>query len=121
MDAQTLGLAAEDFAAHYLKRKGYRIRKRNYRYLKAEIDIIAEIDNTLAVIEVKARTTHIYGTPESFVSPKQIGLILMAANHFIEQENLNMEVRFDILAILRQHGKWEANHIENAFYSFDGS
>ena len=32
-----------------------------------------------------------------------------------------MEVRFDILAILRQHGKWQANHIENAFYSFDGS
>ena len=63
MDAQTLATAAEDFATHYLKRKGYRIRKRNYRYLKAEIDIIAELDNILAVVEVKAKTTHIYGTP----------------------------------------------------------
>ena len=121
MDAQTLGTAAEDFATHYLKRKGYRIRKRNYRYLKAEIDIIAELDNILAVVEVKARTTHIYGTPESFVSPKQIGLIVTASNHYIEQESLDMEVRFDVLAILRQNGKWEANHIENAFYPFDGS
>jgi putative endonuclease len=45
----------------------------------------------------------------------------MAANHYIEQESLDMEVRFDVLAILRQNGKWEANHIENAFYPFDGS
>ena len=116
-----MGTAAEDFETHYLKRKGYRIRNRNYRYLKAEIDIIAELDNILAVVEVKAITTHIYGTPESFVSPKQIGLIVMAANHYIEQESLDMEVRFDVLAILRQNGKWEANHIENAFYPFDGS
>jgi Holliday junction resolvase-like predicted endonuclease len=35
----------------------------------------------------------------------------MAANHYIEQESLDMEVRFDVLAILRQNVKWEANHI----------
>ena len=40
MDAQTLGLAAEDFAAHYLKRKGYRIRKRNYRYLNRKLILL---------------------------------------------------------------------------------
>ena len=120
MDAQILGAAAEDYAVHYLKRKAYQIRKQNYRFLKAEIDIIAQIDDFLVIVEVKARTTSIFGKPEEFVTPKKIKLIVSAADEYLQRENIQMEVRFDIVAVLRQHGKWEVSHLENAFYPFDG-
>ena len=49
---------------------GYEILKQNYRYRKAEIDIIARKDNFIIVVEVKARSSSFYGAPESFVSGK---------------------------------------------------
>lgn len=46
------GKLAEEKAAELLAQKGYEIVARNYRYLKAEIDIIAKIHNTWVVVDV---------------------------------------------------------------------
>ena len=120
MDNQLLGAAAENHAAAYLKKKGYRILKQNYRYLKAEVDLIAQIRNTVVIVEVKARTSDYFARPESAVTAKKIKLLVLAANKFIEDYNLDVDVRFDIMAMMYSNRKWTIEHIEDAFYSFEG-
>ena len=68
MEKHELGKAAENQALIYLKNKGYHILRQNFRYLKAEVDIIAQIQQTLVIVEVKARSNIAFGDPESFVN-----------------------------------------------------
>ncbi|GLB52700.1 UPF0102 protein [Neptunitalea chrysea] len=112
------GKLAEDEAVNYLKRKAYRIAFRNYRYGKAEIDILAFDNEVLVVIEVKARSTGYFGDPEQFVSKRKIQFLINAVNKYVEQNNLDVEIRFDIIAILKQKDGLVVNHIEDAFYFF---
>lgn len=53
MENHNLGKAAEKRAISYLKNNGYQILQQNYRYRKAEVDIIAQLGNTLIIVEVK--------------------------------------------------------------------
>ncbi len=116
------GNIAEDLAADFLSKKGYTILVRNFRWQKAEIDIIAEFENQVIIIEVKARATDIFIEPQEAVSKKKIKLIVSAANEFMNQNNRENEVRFDIISILRDEtGKLQTTHIENAFESIDAN
>src|SRR5699024_12036568 len=96
-----LGKKGENEAAELLRRKGYRILERNYRYLKAEIDIIAQKENTLVAVEVKTRSTPDFGDPQDFVKPQQIERLVMALDHYITQKDLDVEARFDIVGIIK--------------------
>ncbi len=112
------GREAEQTAVRYLQQKGYEILERNWRFQKAELDIIAMKDNTLVVVEVKARTSDYFGAPESFVNPRKMKLIVQATQEYITRNDLDLEVRFDIISILKNRYKEELEHIENAFYWF---
>ena len=120
MNPNELGQYAERQASQYLKARGYRIVAQNYRYLKAEVDIIAQKGQTLAIVEVKARTSVGFGNPESFVTKKKIALLVSAADHFITSQSLDLNVRFDIISLLYQNNTWDIYHLKNAFYAFDG-
>lgn len=114
------GHKGEQMAAEYLVKNGYEILERNYFYQKAEIDIIALKGEVLAVIEVKTRSTADFGTPESFVSKKKIGLLVKAIDHYINERDLDVHVRFDIVGIVIQPPKKPVfHHIEDAFYFFE--
>lgn len=112
------GKAAENRAALFLEEKGYTVLARNFRYHKAEIDIIARKENILVVVEVKARSTPYFGPPESFIGKKKIGLLVQAADHFVHVQGLDVNVRFDIISILNYKGKCTVEHLEDAFYPF---
>lgn len=112
------GKRAEELAVEYLKKNGYEIRERNYIHRKGEIDIIAVQGAYLVVVEVKARSTNYFGDPEQFVSRKKIELITRAVDYYIEANNIDLEVRFDIIAILTQNDGHSVNHIQDAFYYF---
>ena len=71
MNTLDKGKEGEDMACAHLKKQGYRIRHSNFYYQKAEIDIIASEDDTLAIVEVKWRFSDFYGTPETFLTPKK--------------------------------------------------
>ena len=62
-----LGKKGEELAVEYLRENGYKILDRNWVFQKAEIDIIAQKDNFLAVIEVKTRSSTDFGLPQDFV------------------------------------------------------
>ena len=121
-DHNDFGKLAEQLATDFLIQKNYKILLKNFRYLKAEIDIIAEFENQIIIIEVKARNTDVFIEPHEAVTKKKIRLIVSATNEFMNQNNRVEEVRFDIISVLpNQSGKLEITHIENAFESIDAN
>jgi|TARA_B110000967_G_C18700600_1_gene467635 putative endonuclease len=114
-----LGKLGEKLAAVYLLKNGYEILAQNYYFDKAEIDIIAKKgEDTLVVVEVKTRNSDFFGDPQEFVTPSKIKLLVKAANEYIISNDLDMEVRFDIIAVIKNKMIEKIEHFENAFYHF---
>lgn len=114
-----LGKLGEKLAAGYLIKKGYEILAQNFFYDKAEIDIIAKMDSkTLVIVEVKTRNSDFFGDPQEFVTPSKIKLLVKAANEYVISNDLDMEVRFDIIAVIKNKSIEKIAHFEDAFYHF---
>ncbi len=113
-----LGKYGEQQAINYLKENGYTILERNYHYLKAEIDIIALKENVIVAVEVKTRSTDFFGSPQEFVNKKKINLMVTAMDYYVTSRNLDVEVRFDIIAITKQQSTFKIEHLEDAFLYF---
>ncbi|MEL0455428.1 YraN family protein [Flavobacteriaceae bacterium SZ-1-7] len=113
-----LGKKGEQLAVDFLLKNGYDIIERNYRFDKAEVDIIAHKEEVLAVIEVKTRSTADFGNPQDFVKPKQIQRLVKAVDEYVTVNGLDVEVRFDIIAIVKEDKQFIIEHLENAFYHF---
>lgn len=114
----TFGKLGEQKAVTFLESKGYKICHRNYRYLNAEIDIVAEKEGILAIVEVKSRNTRFLEDISTVISSKKIKLLTMAANHFIEKNNIDVEVRFDVITVVKKGQEFEIEHFADAFYHF---
>lgn len=113
-----LGKLGEELAVDFLENNGYEILETNWTFDKAEIDIIAQKDNILAVVEVKTRSRLDFGLPQEFVKSKKIQLLVKAINEYVTQNDLDVEVRFDIVAIHKENTEFVIEHIEEAFYYF---
>lgn len=113
-----LGKKGEQLAVDFLIENDYEIVERNYRFDKAEVDIIAQIKDTLAIIEVKTRSTTDFGNPQDFVKPKQIQRLVKAVDEYVNVNSLDVEVRFDIIAIVKEGKDFNIEHLKNAFYHF---
>ncbi|MBC3540581.1 YraN family protein [Rufibacter sediminis] len=112
----TLGKLGEQAAEAHLIAHGYQILERNYRYRRAEVDLIVLKETTLVFIEVKTRSTHQYGFPEEAVSSKKEVMLQLAADYYIEQHQWQYEVRFDVISVLWHQDRPEILHIEDAFH-----
>lgn len=112
------GKLGEQKAVDFLLGIGYEILFRNYRYLKAEVDIIAKKGEELAIIEVKSRTTGFFTAISDTITPKKIKLLTMAADHYVLEKELDVQVRFDIITIIKKGEKFEVEHLKDAFYHF---
>lgn len=117
-DHNDLGKAGEQFAIEYLQKNGYSILEKNYRFLKAEVDVIAKKENTLIAVEVKTRSTDYFGDPQDFINQKKITLLVSAMDNYIVERNLDVEVRFDIIAIIKQKDAFQIKHLKDAFLHF---
>lgn len=116
------GNLAEQLATSFLEEKGYKILRRNYRYQRAEIDIIASFMNQIIVVEVKARGTDLFIAPEEAVTKTKIKSLVLAADQYMKQNDFPQEVRFDIISVLPdERGKLKITHLEDAFQSFDAN
>ena len=113
-----LGKLGEDLAVDYLKKNGYTILATNWTFQKAEIDIIAQKENTLAVVEVKTRSSLEFGLPQDFVKPKKIQLLVKAVNEYVVSNDLDVDVRFDIIAIHKEGKSFVIEYLTDAFYHF---
>lgn len=93
------GAIGEKLAAQFLTEKGFTVVARNYRFRKAEIDLIVQRQDWLIFVEVKTRSSDAWGHPESFVSDLQRRLIYSAAEEFIYSNDWQGHIRFDIVSV----------------------
>ena len=93
------GNEGENLAAEFLKKKGWEIVARNYRYRHAEIDLIIKRDDWTIFVEVKTRTSSYFGQPEEFVDAQQARRIFEAAEEYIYSTNWLGHIRFDIVSV----------------------
>ncbi|MBI5214864.1 MAG: YraN family protein [Ignavibacteriae bacterium] len=116
MNRRRQGAQGEALAVEYLQKKGYRILRQNYRYERDEIDIIAQENETLVFIEVKARRSTNYGAPiEAVTESKQKTIRAVAEGYLAENEIEDISCRFDVISILYKNGKPEIEHYVDAF------
>lgn len=109
------GSFGESIALKYLIEQYYVLHRKNYRYRRCEIDLILEFNKTLVFVEVKLRENNQFGYPEDFFSESQADRIRMAAENYIEEQNWQGPIRFDMIAIEIDNGKKTITHFQDAF------
>ncbi len=110
-----LGKLGEAIAAEYLIKNGYRILHKNWHFGHKEIDIVASINKMLVIVEVKTRFSSYWEEPKEAVRRKKQRFIIEAAEAYVHNYNLDMDVQFDVISILLQGNVRELEHIPDAF------
>lgn len=111
-----LGKSGEQLAVEHLKKKGYKILETNWRSGKFEIDVIAQSKDQIIVAEVKTRTSNYLMEPEAAVTKEKRRMLIGAANIYVQRNNIDLEVRFDVISIVISKDEFRLNHLEDAFY-----
>jgi putative endonuclease len=109
------GKSAEQTAARYLRARGYRIWKSNWRWGKKELDLVALYRDELVIVEVKARDGNAVNDPMEVVDEAKQRNIILATEAFIRLYDCRRPTRFDVIGIVFHRGGVEIEHIENAF------
>jgi putative endonuclease len=115
-ESHNLGQKGEDVATEYLKKAGYKILFRNWKWGKHEIDIICENKDFIVFVEVKTRKDDPQVPPASAVTPEKQKSIIYAADGYLKRYNINKESRFDVIIIIKKEESYQVDHIEDAFY-----
>ena len=121
-----LGDFGEGEAVKFLRKNGYRIKRRNFVTDTNEIDIVAENADTVVFVEVKTRTVGAVSLsearPASAVTPKKQRGIIAAARCYLGCFRPEKRVRFDIIEVYAEpvrQGKWRAVEIKHLTSAFD--
>jgi putative endonuclease len=110
-----LGKTGEALALSLLLKKGFILKEKNYRFAKAEIDLIMFDQQDLVFIEVKTRQTAQIGEPFLAVTRSKQRQLIKAAHHYIVTRDLDVNARFDVVSIVHNSYRTRIEHIENAF------
>lgn len=97
------GRRGEDLAHRFLRRNGYTVVARNYRTRSGsgEVDLVAWEGEALAFIEVKARGSAEFGTPDRAVDAEKQRKLIVAAMDYCRRADVAWEKsRFDIVSIV---------------------
>jgi len=108
----------EALAGKLLKKRGYKILKRNYVSKYGEIDIVAYVKGAISFVEVKTRQSENYGPPELAVTKeKRKRIIRTALNYLVINRIEDIDCRFDVVSVLfkENNDKPDIELFENAF------
>ncbi len=109
------GKRAEKMALSFLKRVGYSLIKKNFRYKRSEIDLIVSKGDWLVFVEVKFRANLSFGHGYESISSRQEELIKEGANAFLIDEPWSGPIRFDIISICPINKGYDITHLKDAF------
>lgn len=113
---QELGERGELIAARWLASRGWTIRERRFRCGHRDIDLIAQRDQVVAFVEVKARTGATFGDPVEAVHWRKQRELRHSATVWITRHGrAGEDYRFDVVGVLLERGKVRLKHVENAF------
>ncbi len=116
MNNAELGKRGEEAAQKYLQAHGFYIRDVNWRWGHKELDIVAEKNKTLHVVEVKTRSANFLVDPQAGVDRRKQQNTVQAANAYVGRHGLNFDVQFDIISVVVRGGECEVEYIPEAFY-----
>jgi putative endonuclease len=112
--ASPVARTGEEIAVNYLKKLGYKIIDRNFRARNTEIDIVAVHKNVLVFIEVKTRTSNLFGTPLEQIAYWKIKSLVKAAEHYkISHSKLPEAMRIDAISVQLSSKEPQIEHIQN--------
>lgn len=114
-----LGHWGERIAAEYLERKGWYVRHIDWKDRHRDLDVVC-IDadmTTLLIVEVKTRTTDVFGDPEESIDIVKQNNILRAAQTYVRLYRYeNLDLRYDTITIVgTPDTTYTVTHKENAF------
>ena len=110
------GRIGEEMALVFLRKKGFKILATNWRFRHLELDIIAKDGDMLVFVEVKMRSTALFGPPEDALSSQKVRHLLNAAEAYIFEKDYQGDSRFDVVSIISPYGKKaELEYFEDAF------
>lgn len=114
---QHLGRKGEELAAVYLKKRKYKILCRNYSCRLGEIDIVAQDSDDLVFVEVKTRSSDIFGPPAAAVTIRKQHQIIKVAQLYLQEHKLEESpIRFDVVSvIIDKMNRKQIEIITNAF------
>ena len=111
-----VGEKGEKIAQEFLVDNGFTIRHLNWRYKKNELDIIAEKNNLLVVVEVKTRTSEYFENPRDAVTRSKQKFMIKATEAYIKEFDVNYETRFDVIGVSLLNKETKIEHIKDAFH-----
>ncbi|NOX20989.1 MAG: YraN family protein [Nitrospirae bacterium] len=110
------GREGEDLAVKYLRKNGLKIIERNFRTPIGEIDIIARDGPAIVIVEVKTRTSLNFGHPLEAVDQRKQKRLRRLALYYLKYRGIeNVQVRFDVLAIVKTDNGHKISYIKEAF------
>jgi len=115
-DWHNLGKHGEQIAADWLLMQGYQILERNWRFHRAEVDIIAVKGQILVFVEVKTRRSERFGAPSDFVGPRKQRFMASAASAYSADKGFSGEIRFDVASVLFSGKDFHLEYLEDAFF-----
>jgi len=114
-----LGKQGEKLAVNFLRKKGYSILDVNWRHQHKELDIVAEYNDELHIVEVKTRSSGLWQTVGEIVGISKQKNMIAAAEAYIQQNNVDKNIVFDIIYIIQTGNKEDIELISNAFSVYD--
>ena len=118
MGRSDVGRIGERIARDHLEGKGYHIVDANYQCRWGEVDIVALDGPVWVFVEVRARRSAAYGSPEESVTPGKARRLTLTAQDFLQRlgtASHNLEWRIDLVAIRLGPGRrvLSVDHLEN--------
>lgn len=112
-----IGKEGEAIARKYLSDREYVILHANWHWHHYELDIVAEKDGVLVVVEVKTRADDCLVDPEEAIDRGKIRRTVAAADAYARLYGVSLPIRFDVMLLMGREGRYRIEHIEDAFYS----
>lgn len=116
VSTREIGELGERLARNYLLKLGYKILDSNWYYGHLELDIVAQDGDELVIVEVKSRSGIRYEHPSEAVTNGKIKRIVEAADGYIQEKDIDLETRFDVITVIFFGQKHELEHFKDAFY-----
>lgn len=113
-DTINIGNKGENAAAEYLQSNGFRILHRNWRSGRYELDIVAEREGVVHVVEVKCRRRRGLTTPEDAITPAKFRSLMQAAQAYVETFAIDTDVQFDLVAVEYDESGFEVRYVPDA-------
>jgi putative endonuclease len=116
IDRRGFGNEGEDASARFLEANGYVVLARNFRCRYGELDLVAEKNGTICFVEVRMRSTSIWGDPSQTVQGAKQRRVVKSALHYLQAHAIrNRMIRFDVVSVLGRGKDAVVEHLPNAF------